>query len=125
MCSNAKAVNVKPERCFGRGDIFEFELWSDGQQLCGYYFATGNLGDQVDESGDTPPIVGRKQGGAATVAFVNGSGVKGVASIELIGNSLHWRILSQDSGSSLLPTDALLNRRQGSSRWHGYGKCSG
>ncbi len=121
---NKEAVKLNPERCLDRSDVFLLDLWSNGQHLCGYYMATAQLGNKVDESEETPSIKGRKYGTDAIVVFVNGDGVKGKASIKVLGNTLRWKIISQDKGSSLLPSEAVLQRQSGDSPWKRHDKCS-
>jgi len=106
------AIGIYKERCdLGVRDHFSLELWTSGGKICGVHEATAQLGNKVDGP-EAEPLTGTIDSSSAKVVFHSAFGAAGTALLLLEGSKLRWKILSlEDStGSSLLPTEAVLEK---------------
>ena len=106
-------------RCPEGEDVFRLDLRTRGEQVCGKLIATWRGASKVEEDADDEPpsVVGRYLNHSATVSFKSNWGGRGVASIELRGDALHWKVLWQDDGESYLPQEAVMHSRANEGRF--------
>jgi hypothetical protein len=121
----ANATGVFEQRCSeGMRDSFTLRILVKGSTLCALHAATAQMGNRVDESeGPEPSITGQVVGTTAKATFSSSWEAKGTASLELKGESLEWKLLSQEGGRHWLPRTATLLRVPDST-WGNNLKCS-
>jgi len=100
------------EACPSDEDHFDLELRTHGNQVCAKVAASTHGGNKVDEDedGEPPSVVGRKEVGTVTVAYLSHWGGRGIASIRVEGILLQWRVLWHDQGTSYIPMQATLHK---------------
>jgi hypothetical protein len=118
------ATGMYKQRCDeGMRDSFTLKIFVKGSKLCALHAATAQMGNRVDEAeGPKPSITGRVGGPNAKATFSSSLGAKGTASLELKGESLEWKLLSQDGGRHWFPSTATLLRVP-DSKWGSNLKC--
>jgi uncharacterized protein len=110
--SCAEATGIYEERCqHGEHDVFELAIQVNGDRICVAHFATGQLGNRVDNfEGFEPSMTGKVSGKAATVRFQSARGGTGTALLRAEGNTLHWKVSAKDKGESWIPDTEALQR---------------
>jgi hypothetical protein len=109
------ATGMYAEECAqGARDYFLLELWTEKDAVCGFHTATAPLGNRVDE-GDlldgNPTITGTVDGTSAKVTFRSAWGATGSATLQVEGDKLQWKILTQSEGMSWVPKMATLDKQ--------------
>jgi hypothetical protein len=109
-CDNATGMYM--QRCSeGMRDSFTLKIFVKGSTLCALHAATAQMGNRVDEvEGPEPSITGQVVGPSAKANFSSSWGAKGTASLELKGETLEWKLRSQDGGRLWIPSTAALLR---------------
>ena len=109
------ATGMYAESCArGDRDYFFLELWTKRNAVCGFHTATAQLGNRVDEGDQldgNPTITGTVDGTSATVTFRSAWGATGTATLQVEGDKLQWKILTQSEGMSWVPKMATLDKQ--------------
>ena len=108
------AVGIYVEMCAqGSRDYFLLDLWTTGSAVCGSHIATAHLGNRVDDGGQldgNPTLTGTMDGSSAKVEYRSAWGATGLATLQVEGDQLRWKVQSQSEGVSWLPDDAVLKK---------------
>jgi hypothetical protein len=121
-CDNA--TGAFKQRCSeGMRDTFTLRISLKGSTLCALHAVTAQMGNRVDVSeGPEPSITGQVVGTSAKITFSSSWEAKGTASLALKGESLEWKLISQNGGRHWLPSEAALVRVPDST-WGNNLKC--
>ena len=119
--SCAGATGMYADRCSaGERDYFMLSIVQSGHRLCGFYEATAQIGNHVDD-GDLKDWKFTPTAGSAFRVHFHLTGTVGEAVVRVNGDKMHWKVLTEratvedtpPSGPFFPPHTATLVRQEG------------